>query len=334
MKQLILIFTAFLNLTCLFSQDVNPDFRYEDKLRIKEAYTLNGKFGDMLWRGFSKIPFTILFITDSNEYLIDHPEPSGDFTETGYDSVLQATIYKRPRVFQKNFLATFAAVNGRNTILMGTPENTGRSSIPWIIVALHEKLHLMQYVDESYTKDVNSLDLAGNDSTGMWMLNYPFPYKNPEVSKQFNILTEAAKDAAFSPFNQFEDKFKKYNDERKNFKKLLDENDYRYFSLQIWQEGIAMYTELKFLEAIKDTGYEATGDITGLEDYLTYAEQYQKTLNNIKETSTALKLEESQRACFYYLGAMEGIILDRISYNWRDLYFTNKFYIENYYSTW
>jgi hypothetical protein len=44
-----------------------------------------------------------------------------------------------------------------------------------------------------------------------------------------------------------------------------------------------------------------------------------------------MKLEESKRACFYYLGALEGMILDRNNPDWRNLYFKEKFFIEKYY---
>lgn len=333
MKLLITALFFLISIIHTFSQDLNSDFRIEDKLRIKEAFTLSMKFGNKIWRHWNEVPFTVLFVTDSNEYLINHPKPTGDFKYADYDSTLKTKIYKRPRVFQKSFLATFPAINGENTIVMGTPENTGRTSIAWVITFLHEYMHKIQYSDEDYASDVNLLDLAGGDSTGMWMLNYPFHYDNPEVAKQFSILTAAAKDAAFCSNDDFNDKFKVYFKERKKLKSLLNEKDYKYFSFQIWQEGLAMHNELKFLKVISDAGY-VSNELTSLKDYVTYEEQYHKMLNNLKETAASLELNKSQRVSFYYLGALEGLILDRISYNWRDLYFTKKFYIEDYYSTW
>ena len=127
MKQLLLSFIIFVSSSCLFSQNENSDFRLDDKLRLKEAFYLSMQFGNNIWRHWNEVPFTVLFVTDSNEYLINHPKPSGDFKYSGYDSTLRTKVYKRPKVFQKNFLATFPAVNGENTIVMGTPENTGRT---------------------------------------------------------------------------------------------------------------------------------------------------------------------------------------------------------------
>jgi hypothetical protein len=304
----------------------------EDKLRIKEAFKISQKFGDKIWKGWNNIPFTLLFITDTSEYLLNHPDPSSDFQFAGYDSTMETVIYKRQRVFQKNFLATFAAVNNINTVLMGTPENTGRESIRWIITAQHEHLHLLQYSDSGYTSETKALELSGNDSTGMWMLNYPFPYEDTLTSNRFSELMKAAKDAAFCSEQELNDKFSIYSVERTKFKDILSEKDYRYFSLQIWQEGIAKYTELKFCEVLKNEDFESTDILSGLKDYITYGKQYSDIYDNIKETSTKLRLESSKRVCFYYLGALEGILLDRINPNWRNDYISKKFYIENYYN--
>lgn len=317
---------------CTYSQ-ADSDFRLDDKLRLKEAFYLSMQFGNKIWRHWNEVPFTVLFVADSNEYLINHPKPSGDFKYAGYDSTLRTKVYKRPRVFQKNFLATFPGVNGENTIVMGTPENTGRTSIAWVITFLHEYMHKTQYSNEDYVSDVNLLDLTGGDSTGMWMLNYPFPYDNAEIAEQFKVLTAAAKDAAFCSNDDFNDKFKVYFKERKKLKSLLNQKDYKYFSFQIWQEGLAMHNELKFLKTITDAGYESD-ELKHLSDYVTYKEQYMKMLDNLKETTASMDLNKFKRVYFYYLGALEGLVLDRISYNWRDLYHRVKFYIENYYSTW
>ena len=332
MVRTFIVLAVFLQFTVKsFPQEIESDFRYEDRIRFKEAMAISNEYGEMLWKGWNKPPFAILFVTDSNEYLFNHPAPGKDFVLAGYDSVLKADIYKRKRVYQKNFLAAFSAVNELSTIVVGTPENTGRSSIYWIIAVLHEHFHQLQSYQDDYLSSIDALALSGDDSTGMWMLNYPFPYDDKEIAGSFNKLTFAAKNAAFAKDAiGFENNLKLYFTERAKFKSLLSEKDYRYFSLQIWQEGLAMYSEVKFLELIKDKRIEPE-EIQNLEDYIPYDEQYTKTIENIRDVSTAIKLEESKRACFYYLGALEGLILDRVNPGWRDLYFNEKFYIENYY---
>lgn len=333
MKYVILILLSTISLSFnTFSQENNSDLRTADKIRIKEAFILNEKFGSKIWKEWESIPFPILFITDSSEYLLGHSNPSSDFKSKGYDSLLKTEIFSRKRVFQKNLFATFPAVNNISTVVVGNPENTGRNSISWIITILHEHFHQYQYSDADYNKSVNDLDLSGGDSTGMWMLNYPFPYEDPEISKQYELLSITAYDAAFCSDPEFSGKFKIYSDERNKFKNLLSEKDYRYFSFQIWQEGLAKYTELNFLELMADDKYETVNtEIKLLADYITYYEQYHKLLENIKENSRSLKLSKTKRVCFYYLGALEGIMLQRNNPDWREKYLTEKFYIENYF---
>ena len=64
------------------SQD-NPGFRIEDKARLKEAFDICSGYGELLWKDWSKIPYTALFVTDDNEYLINHPAPASDRAAAG-----------------------------------------------------------------------------------------------------------------------------------------------------------------------------------------------------------------------------------------------------------
>lgn len=333
MKYIIIILLSFISIHFnSFSQDINPEFRTEDKIKLNEAFILSEKFGSKIWRRWADVTFPVLLITDSTEYLIGHSRPSFDFENTGYDPLLNTEVFSRKRVFQKNLLATFPAVNNISTVVVGLPENTGKTSISWIITILHEHFHQYQYSDTEYNKSVNELELSGGDSTGMWMLNFPFPYENPEISSQYQQLNIAAYNAAFSNDAEFKNYFDIYLTERNRFKNLLSEKDYRYFSFQIWQEGLAKYTELKFLELMTNENYETKNpDLKLLRDYFTYSEQYQKLLGNIKENSGRLELGKSKRVCFYYLGALEGIILERNNPDWRERYLVEKFYIENYF---
>src|SRR6478672_4436784 len=168
-----------------------PELRYADKIRIKEAVAISTQFGDQLFTGYSAVPFTIDLITDSTEFLINHPTPSADFILLEKDSVLNTNIYYRKRQFDPHLLATFPAVNGLSCIVVGTPENTHKNSTEWIITLLHEHFHQYQNTDTNYYKSVEGLNLSGGDQTGMWMLNYPFPYDSLPVKKQYEKFTNA-----------------------------------------------------------------------------------------------------------------------------------------------
>jgi hypothetical protein len=325
------IIISFVILFCsvLFAQ--KPEIRNEDKVRIAEAIKIADKVGDEVWKDWSKVPFTLLLVTDKYEFLINHPSPTDDFKKIGYDELLKSDVYYRDKVFDMHFLATFPAVNGVNTIVVGLPENTSRSSVAWIFTILHEHFHQLQYTQPDYYTSVQSLGLAGDDNTGMWMLNYNFPYEKEEVYKQYGIMMRAMKDVlGFYGTKEYEMMLSEYQYERVNFKKFLSEKDYAYFSFQNWQEGVADYTEMKLMELLVKEKYQFSDEIKSLKDYTPLDSFAVKYYNNKLNLAQNQKLNEDKRVCFYASGCLEGLILDKVNPNWRDLYFTKKFYMEEY----
>jgi len=311
------------------SAQSEPKMRLDDKVRIKEAIEISNQFGEQVWEGISKVPFTIILVTDTIEFLINHPYPSKDFTLIGYDSLLQSDVLYRKTQFNKHFLATFPAVNGVNCIVMGTPENTDKTSTEWIITLLHEHFHQYQYTYPDYYASVEKLGLSGGDNTGMWMLNYPFAYTDENLNQQYDKYVKALSEVVES-FNQeiFEANFKQYIIERENFKQLLDTSDYKYFSFQIWQEGIARYTEYKFLQLLEN--YEPSQVVIELADFISFSQYKDKLYQSELKSLTELGLKENQRICFYSIGFAEGLILDKLNSVWHKNYLTDKFFIEHY----
>lgn len=52
-----------------------PTMRVKDKLLIREAITISNLYGESVWKGIDKIPFVIVLVTDSIEFLVYHPNP-------------------------------------------------------------------------------------------------------------------------------------------------------------------------------------------------------------------------------------------------------------------
>ena len=330
MKKLIITVCCFFILQPLYSQNGSSEIRYEDKIRISEAVNFFKQYGNKLWAGWDKTPFGILLVTNDNEYLINHQKPSEDFKLSGFDGIINTDIYTRPRKFPTNFLATFNAISNIPTVVVGQPENAGRSTLGWVKALLHEHFHQLQYSQSGYDEGVKQLDLAGGDSTGMWMLNYAFPYEDSKTAEQYSILMKAAKDAAFAE-SDFDIKYKIFMDEKAKFKDMLSEKDYRYFSFQMWQEGIAQYTEDMMVKIMIDSDYKFSDEFKSLKDYRNIDSFYVRVINNIKENAEKLDLRTSKRACFYTLGGLMGMILDRVNSQWRDLYFTNRYSVDSYF---
>ncbi|MBK8984432.1 MAG: hypothetical protein IPM38_19460 [Ignavibacteria bacterium] len=328
MKKLLFIFTTFIALTNVNGQSEH-EMRYDDKIRIREAINIANEFGEKIWKEINDVPFVLILVTDSVEFLINHPYPSDDFTLSGTDSILKTEIYYRAKQFNKHFLATFPAVNGVNCIVVGTPENTVKHSTDWTITLLHEHFHQYQYSYPDYFTGVNNLGLSGGDQTGMWQLNYPFPYDNSIITEQYKKYSSAlSKTLAVIETDEFEEYFTKYISERNKLKQLLKPADYSYFSFQIWQEGIARYTEYKFLELLSN--HKPSEELSQLSDFVAFDKYkddfYKSKISLLNQQS----IENDKRICFYEIGFAEGLLLDKLNPEWRDNYLTDKFYIENY----
>jgi hypothetical protein len=301
-----------------------------EALLIREAKLIADTHGEKLWKGFSTAPFTIILVTDSIEYLIYHPQPSGDFKLLYKDSILNTEVYARSRTYSKEWLATFPAVNGINCIVVGTPKNTGRTHTNWMITLLHEHFHQFVNSRPGYYDAVDKLNLSRGDQTGMWMLNYSFPYDSTVIINQYQKFTTALAEAVNTIGKKgFKKSLTIYLKEKQIFKKLLKPEDYRYFSFQLWNEGLATYTEYKFLEIL--SSYKFSAAITALKDLMPlpqYKKEFFKAqMFNLKD----LKIQQDKRICFYPIGFTEGLLLDNANKKWRSLYFINKFSTDTYY---
>ncbi len=303
----------------------------DDRIRIAEALRLATEVGDELWSGWSRIPFAILLVTPDREFLLRHPSPSKDFTRVGYDSLLATEVYTRPRVHPTNLLATFPAVNGVSTIVVGQPAMTKKSSTAWVLTLLHEHFHQMQSSHPDYNAKVSALGLSRGDQTGMWMLNFPFPYDSTSVQGPFAAYTArllralTAKPLTIGGTNR--DVVRDLVDARTQLRAALTPDDDRYLDFQSWQEGVSRYTQLKVARLAART-FTPSSAFTALPDYLTFAAEADTQERAIREELTHLTLGGARRVLFYSTGAATALLLDRINPSWRAHYFDSLFTLE------
>lgn len=309
-----------------FAQKV-PSVRFEDKVRIAEAYRIADRFADSVWTGWSETPFVIMLVDNDYEFLIGHTPTTDDFAPLGYDEILKQEVYYRNRTYDKGLLATFPAVGGIPTVVIGLPENTGLNSAGWTITLLHEHFHQYQMTNPDYFSSVESLNLSNGDQTGMWMLNYPFPYGSQEAGEHLLKVNELLSTLIV---DYDEAKYNEYVAGRQKLKEIFGDENYRYYSFQLWQEGLARYTEMKLMEKLND-GYEPTKAFQNLSDYQPMNEIIIYAFKELQQTLKNAKLSEYERVLFYTIGAGEGLLLDKVNPAWKEKYFTEKFYIENYY---
>jgi hypothetical protein len=312
----------------------HPQLSTTDRVRLAEAFRLGDKLGNQLWVDWNKTTFAVLLVTPEHEFLIRHPKPSSDFVLLNYDPLLQSKVYYRQRTQPQNLLATFPLVGGIPTIVIGQAENTAKeTSTPWVVTLLHEHFHQLQYSRPDYYDDVNALGLTRGDKTGMWMLNYPFPYDWHEMQELFSHLTHSLANVLQAKTrSDFSAGLSTYLKQQRELEKTLSPDDYRYVSFQMWQEGISRYTEYRIAKLAAENKRPGNA-FRRLKDYRGYADVAEELRIGILSELTGVNLSESRRVIFYSLGAGEGLLLDRVNPRWRQRYFVDKFYLDKYFET-
>ena len=313
---IIRLFASFAALcVALFAQQMPGD----DAVRVAEFYRLAAQVQDGVWPGWSAIPAPLLLVTKDAEFLTHHPSPPKEFTKIGAD------FYTRPRQFDTGLLATFPAFGPPSVVVIGQPQNTdAKTSTPWLFIVMHEHFHQLQNAQPGYFDGVSRLGLSRGDTTGMWMLNYPFPYDKPEIAHGFDHLRELLLDALKTPGDMaFQNKASKYVEERRRVLALLSADDHRYIAFQLWQEGIARYTQIKVAEVAAT--FEPASRFVNLGDYEPFSSYAARArAETLRELENA-DLASMKRVFVYPFGAAEGLFLDRWNPGWKNGYFRQMF---------
>jgi hypothetical protein len=330
-----LLFLILLMCSQITAQET-PRLADVDRVRLAEAFRIGEALGNRIWRNWNAAPFAVLLVTQQNEFLIRHPQPSDDFTRLGYDSLLRSDVYFRPRRTGRiDLLATYPAIRGSavSTIVVGQAENTSaRTSVPWVVTLLHEHFHQLQSSQPDYYPEVERLNLSRGDQTGMWMLNFPFPYSSNEVGQQFSALSRMLLETIQAQGQtEFSTRLRSYLDARRRFRETLGEDDYKYFSFQVWQEGMARYTEYQ-IARLASNQYRPSRRFRALRDFTSFGDVADSIQTGIFNELRSQSIGRAERLVFYPFGAAEGLLLDRANPGWRNHYFSEKFFIERYFN--
>lgn len=317
----IILFVAIARIQAQSSAQLSPN----DAVRISEFYRLAPLVEDKIWPDWSKVPTPLLLVTNDAEFLTHHPAPPKGFAKVGED------IYERPRQFPTNLLATFPAFGPPSVIVIGEPENTeSKTSTAWVITLLHEHFHQLQDAQPGISEAVNNLGLARGDTSGMWMLNYPFPYNDAKIGTAFTHLRDALVAALHAPDQKtFLPLAADYVSARTKFLAQLAPDDRKYLSFQLWKEGIARYTQLKCAEAAAD--YHESTEFAALPDYESFSAYARHATSDSLDELKRVDLAKLKRVAIYSWGAAEGIFLDRYDPEWKKGYFANPFTLDPYF---
>jgi hypothetical protein len=290
-----------------------------DRVRLAEAIRVSGDLGDRLWPGWGSTPLAVLLVTDSAEFLIGHPQPTADFAPLGHDALLGRAVWTRPRQFSPTLLATFPAVGGIPTVVIGSAERTGKSSTGWVLTLLHEHFHQWQYTRPDYYPGVARLNLANGDTTGQWMLDYPFPYHSQPVRQAMRRLALALVRTLEVPSSIREQAVRDVIHARERLRGSLTEADYRYFEFQLWQEGVARFIEYAAAGAAGILK-EPSREFRSLADYESYGKAAGTARRRLGGELKHLDLKRHRRTAFYPIGAAMALVLEETRSDWKAAY--------------
>ncbi|HEV8398414.1 MAG TPA: hypothetical protein VGQ18_01125 [Gemmatimonadales bacterium] len=300
----------------------------DDRIRLAEVRRLATTIQDSVWPGWGAAPFAVLLVTDSVEFLVWHPRPSADFQSLGYDSLLGSDVLARPRSHPPNFLATFPAVGGVVTIVVGEPAKTRKNSTMWVLTLLHEHFHQLQMSRPGYLAAVDGLQLSHGDQTGMWMLTYPFPYDSAPIQRYFvgfaQIFLRTALTDSGPPT---EDALRSYARMRRALGVELAPADLRYLDFQLWQEGVARYIEYATAR-VAARSYTPSASFAALPDFVSYGDAARALREQLLRELRTLNLGANKRATFYPVGAARALLLDRTTPGWKERYFASLFTLD------
>ena len=298
--------------------------RQADRVRLAEARRLADRVCERLWPGWGRTTFQVLLVGDSAEFLLGHAPTTEAFTPLGYDALLKSDVWVRDRRFPPSLLATFPAVGGVPTVVIGTAERTGKSSTDWVLTLLHEHFHQWQNSRPDYYQGVARLDLAGSDTTGQWMLNYAFPYDSAPVQRSMRNLATVLGTVLDTRPTVSEALLNDVIATRDSLRRHLTAPDYRYLEFQLWQEGVARYTEYAVAKAASRAG-APLAEFRRLPDFEPYDSAYRRRILELRRELDQLDLLHQRRVAVYPVGAALAFVLETTRPDWKLAYVRHPF---------
>jgi hypothetical protein len=303
--------------------DGDPKLQATDRVRLAEALRLSDELSARLWPGWEHTPLRLLLVTDSAEFLLGHPQGASDFTPQGVDPFLAREVWIRGRQFPPSLLATFP-FDGTPTIVVGTAERTAKHSPGWVLTLLHEHFHQWQYTQPDYYAGLERLQLAHGDSTGQWMLNYPFPYGSPPVEQSTRELALSVLKALDADSAGKQRALKEVVRVRNALQSRVSPEEYRYLEFQLWQEGVARF--LEYASAIEAAKLPPPNpEFQRLRDYESYGTVAQRMRQDLHRELQQLDLARQGRVAFYPLGAGIALLLEETRPDWKTEYTRHPF---------
>lgn len=277
-----------------------------DLARLDEALSIAEVLGPRVWPGFAAGNAPIILVRGESEYLLNSDSPAAGFTPVEGERFRNRPVFVRARTFPPNLLASFPAI-GRDAVVVGTPEATGRAPAEWVLTICHELFHVYQGANGMVRK-VNSLEI-GPPMDPSWQLAYKFPYEDRRVVAALHILGhEMAVALRGNPAV--------VHDALQNLLDLLTPKDAAYLRFVVTKEGTARYFEYRLAQlAAKEKGGA-------------YLDAWTSTYAPMTDSLEHLGLDPKSRSEFYPLGLGLGLLLDAADPAWQRTYFDDGVWLD------
>lgn len=293
-----------------------------DVTRLLEARRL-ASYRASIWPGWEHTAMPILLVTADTEFLIGTGAPGNGFVATTPSPYLGGTLLRRDRTLDPALLATFP-VAGVPTVVIGQAGRTRRSSGEWVVTVLHEHFHQYQYGSPGYFDGVRALDLSRGDETGMWMLNFPFPYDAAAVASAADSVKRALLAFVDDPVPAAAHA-RAVCGAMGALQAQLSPAERRYLQFQLWQEGVPRYIELRVANAAAEA--EPAPAFQALPDAVAWAVLGASLRASLRK-ELAAPFAALDRVNFYSMGAALALLLDQVSPGWKARYHDSRFRLD------
>jgi hypothetical protein len=291
---------------------------------IAEALHLVETLGDGAWPGFGRTNAPVLYIAGEHEYAVGFPRPLEGFEAVAGAMIAGRSVQEARRAHEPNLAAAFP-VQGVDAVVIGTPDALGWSSTQWTLKASHEMFHVFQHL-HGWDDKVASLEIGPRHDAD-WQLNFPFPYKDPDIGRLFHLasyptfLAIEASSPADAAYNAGVAADALAVLKGALLVKTGDERAQRYMLFQEATEGVAKYVERRIAEVAAAGGYKATTEFLSLPGFVEYARVWQANYAGQRFLVKHAGRVAKDRTEFYHLGLGKCLLLDRLDTTWKERYF-------------
>lgn len=279
---------------------------------------------------FADVP--LLFITEENEYVLDHPAPP----ESHF-------LVSSPGFFMKVYgletdrdcrISTTRPVFGAPAVVKGSRACTGESSPEWMFDYIRRAYRVYLYGHSELLK-ISRLNLPFPDPNEEWKAAFPFPYDDPEVIAAVRELGAALHASFWSQDRKAAlEALEAYHPARTRVTELLEERSEQYsaadfFRYYTWAEGIPHFAAYATIEFVSRATRTPATILKRFEDFVPFRTFYRNDLRKIYQTfgtpgDGPLTLEE-----LTLIGALAAGTVDKLVADWKALAIERDVWLED-----